>query len=56
MAVTSSTTEKGDPHPDNVLYVLQGHRGYVPAGKLEVYHVVPTEEELRGQARPHKDS
>ncbi|KAI4584425.1 hypothetical protein MJG53_007704 [Ovis ammon polii x Ovis aries] len=33
-----------------------GHRGYVPAGKLEVYHVVPTEEELRGQARPHKDS
>ncbi|XP_070321729.1 rho guanine nucleotide exchange factor 37 isoform X1 [Odocoileus virginianus] len=32
-----------------------GHRGYVPAGKLEVYHVVPSEEELRGQARPHRD-
>ncbi|XP_067588319.1 rho guanine nucleotide exchange factor 37 isoform X3 [Pseudorca crassidens] len=33
-----------------------GHRGYVPAGKLELYHVVPREEELRGQARPHRDS
>ncbi|XP_010848842.1 PREDICTED: rho guanine nucleotide exchange factor 37 isoform X2 [Bison bison bison] len=33
-----------------------GHRGYVPAGKLEVYHVVPSEEELRGQERPHRDS
>uniref|UniRef100_A0A8B9Y497 Rho guanine nucleotide exchange factor 37 n=1 Tax=Bos mutus grunniens TaxID=30521 RepID=A0A8B9Y497_BOSMU len=29
-----------------------GHRGYVPAGKLEVYHVVPSEEE----AKPHRDS
>ena len=28
----------------------------MPAGKLEVYHVVPSEEELRGQARPHRDS
>nr|XP_058918196.1 rho guanine nucleotide exchange factor 37 isoform X3 [Kogia breviceps] len=33
-----------------------GHRGYVPAGKLELYHVVPREEELRGQAKPHRDS
>ncbi|XP_059999934.1 rho guanine nucleotide exchange factor 37 isoform X2 [Lagenorhynchus albirostris] len=33
-----------------------GHRGYVPAGKLELYHVVPREEEFRGQARPHRDS
>ncbi|XP_032484068.1 rho guanine nucleotide exchange factor 37 isoform X4 [Phocoena sinus] len=33
-----------------------GHRGYVPAGKLELYHMVPREEELRGQARPHRDS
>ncbi|XP_057397189.1 rho guanine nucleotide exchange factor 37 isoform X2 [Balaenoptera acutorostrata] len=33
-----------------------GHRGYVPAGKLELYHVVPREEELRGQAKPHSDS
>ena len=27
----------------------------MPAGKLDVYHVVPSEEELRGQARPHRD-
>ncbi|KAM9106082.1 rho guanine nucleotide exchange factor 37 isoform 2-T2 [Megaptera novaeangliae] len=33
-----------------------GHRGYVPAGKLELYHVVSREEELRGQAKPHSDS
>ncbi|MBZ3882808.1 Rho guanine nucleotide exchange factor 37 [Sciurus carolinensis] len=33
-----------------------GHRGYVPAGKLQLYHVVPSEKELRGQAGPHQDS
>ncbi|KAK2116683.1 Rho guanine nucleotide exchange factor 37 [Saguinus oedipus] len=27
-----------------------GHRGYVPAGKLQLYHVVPSAEELRRQA------
>lgn len=33
-----------------------GHRGYVPAGKLELYHVVPSEEKPTGQAGPHEDS
>lgn len=33
-----------------------GHRGYVPAGKLELYHVVPAEEKLRGQAGPPEDT
>ncbi|XP_008526540.1 rho guanine nucleotide exchange factor 37 isoform X2 [Equus przewalskii] len=33
-----------------------GHRGYVPAGKLELYRVVPRDKELRGQAGPHEDS
>uniref|UniRef100_A0A8D0SUB2 Rho guanine nucleotide exchange factor 37 n=1 Tax=Sus scrofa TaxID=9823 RepID=A0A8D0SUB2_PIG len=33
-----------------------GHRGYVPAGKLELYHVAPSEEDLRGQAKPHENS
>ncbi|XP_058399802.1 rho guanine nucleotide exchange factor 37 isoform X2 [Diceros bicornis minor] len=33
-----------------------GHRGYVPAGKLELYRVVPREEELTGQVGPHQDS
>ncbi|XP_016066124.1 PREDICTED: rho guanine nucleotide exchange factor 37 [Miniopterus natalensis] len=33
-----------------------GHRGYVPAGKLELYHIVPSEEKLREQAEPHEDS
>ncbi|KAM6224244.1 rho guanine nucleotide exchange factor 37 [Rhynchocyon petersi] len=27
-----------------------GQRGYLPAGKLELYHVTPSEEEIRGQA------
>ncbi|XP_039692450.1 rho guanine nucleotide exchange factor 37 isoform X2 [Pteropus medius] len=31
-----------------------GHRGYVPAGRLEQYRVVPGEEKLRGQAGPHE--
>uniref|UniRef100_A0A8C3W3U7 Rho guanine nucleotide exchange factor 37 n=1 Tax=Catagonus wagneri TaxID=51154 RepID=A0A8C3W3U7_9CETA len=33
-----------------------GRRGYVPAGKLELYRVVPSEEDLRGQAKPCGDS
>uniref|UniRef100_A0A8D1I6X1 Rho guanine nucleotide exchange factor 37 n=1 Tax=Sus scrofa TaxID=9823 RepID=A0A8D1I6X1_PIG len=33
-----------------------GHRGYVPAGKLELYRVAPSEEDLRGQAKPHENS
>lgn len=33
-----------------------GQRGYVPAGKLELYHVIPGEEKLRGQAGPPEDS
>ncbi|XP_010987791.1 rho guanine nucleotide exchange factor 37 isoform X2 [Camelus dromedarius] len=33
-----------------------GHRGYVPAGKLELYRVVPSEEDLRGQTSPHENS
>ncbi|XP_069340038.1 rho guanine nucleotide exchange factor 37 [Eulemur rufifrons] len=33
-----------------------GQRGYVSAGKLQPYRTVPSEEELRGQARPHEDS
>ncbi|XP_006893812.1 PREDICTED: rho guanine nucleotide exchange factor 37 [Elephantulus edwardii] len=32
-----------------------GQRGYLPAGKLELYHVVPNEEELKWQAGPHED-
>uniref|UniRef100_K9IZ67 Rho guanine nucleotide exchange factor 37 n=1 Tax=Desmodus rotundus TaxID=9430 RepID=K9IZ67_DESRO len=32
-----------------------GHRGYVPAGKLELYHIIPSEEKLREQARPRED-
>ncbi|XP_012597064.2 rho guanine nucleotide exchange factor 37 isoform X1 [Microcebus murinus] len=33
-----------------------GHRGYVSAGKLQPYRMAPSEEELRGLARPHEDS
>ncbi|XP_029797305.1 rho guanine nucleotide exchange factor 37 [Suricata suricatta] len=33
-----------------------GHRGYVPAGKLEPYRVIPGQEEVKEQAQPHKDS
>lgn len=33
-----------------------GHRGYVPAGKLEPYQIVPREEKLRGQAGPGEAS
>ncbi|XP_071468350.1 rho guanine nucleotide exchange factor 37 isoform X2 [Marmota flaviventris] len=33
-----------------------GHRGYVPAGKLQLYQVVPSEKELRGQAGPREGS
>ncbi|XP_073932772.1 rho guanine nucleotide exchange factor 37 isoform X2 [Castor canadensis] len=32
-----------------------GHRGYVPAGKLHLYHIV-SEKLLRGQAGPREDS
>ncbi|XP_011924132.1 PREDICTED: rho guanine nucleotide exchange factor 37 isoform X3 [Cercocebus atys] len=32
-----------------------GHRGYVPAGKLQLYHVVPSAEELRRQVGLNKD-
>lgn len=32
-----------------------GQRGYVPAGKLELYHVIPSEEKLREQAQPRED-
>nr|XP_012308280.1 rho guanine nucleotide exchange factor 37 isoform X2 [Aotus nancymaae] len=32
-----------------------GHRGYVPAGKLQLYHVVPSAEELRRQAGLNED-
>lgn len=60
MVVTSSTTRrggKGGLQPDNVLHVCPlGHRGYVPAGKLELYRVTPSQEEVRGQEWPHKDS
>nr|XP_044989022.1 rho guanine nucleotide exchange factor 37 isoform X4 [Jaculus jaculus] len=33
-----------------------GHRGYVPAGKLQQYHVVPSEKEPRGQVGLLEDS
>ncbi|XP_032251181.1 rho guanine nucleotide exchange factor 37 isoform X3 [Phoca vitulina] len=33
-----------------------GHRGYVPAGKLELYRVTPRQEEVKEQEWPHKDS
>ncbi|XP_040828701.1 rho guanine nucleotide exchange factor 37 isoform X4 [Ochotona curzoniae] len=33
-----------------------GYRGYVPAGKLQLYHIVPNNKEPRGQAGPHVDS
>ncbi|XP_007941790.2 rho guanine nucleotide exchange factor 37 [Orycteropus afer afer] len=33
-----------------------GQRGYLPAGKLKLYHVVPSEKEHQGQAGPHEDS
>lgn len=33
-----------------------GHRGYVPAGKLQSYHpIIPSEKELRGQTGMHED-
>lgn len=33
-----------------------GHRGYVPAGKLQLYHpVISSEKELRGQTGVHED-
>ncbi|XP_008061560.1 rho guanine nucleotide exchange factor 37 [Carlito syrichta] len=32
-----------------------GHRGYVPAGKLQPYHVISTEEEPRGPAGPQEN-
>lgn len=28
-----------------------GPRGYVPAGKLELYHIIPSEEKFRGQMK-----
>ncbi|XP_034373519.1 rho guanine nucleotide exchange factor 37 [Arvicanthis niloticus] len=32
------------------------HRGYVPAGKLQLYHpIIPSEKELRGQTEMHED-
>ncbi|XP_040353333.1 rho guanine nucleotide exchange factor 37 isoform X1 [Herpailurus yagouaroundi] len=33
-----------------------GHRGYVPAGKLELYRVIPGQEEVKEQVQPPKDS
>lgn len=36
--------------------VSTGHRGYVPAGKLEPYQIVPREEKLGGQAGPGEAS
>ncbi|XP_022349140.1 rho guanine nucleotide exchange factor 37 [Enhydra lutris kenyoni] len=33
-----------------------GHRGYAPAGKLELYHVISGQEEIKGQEGPHQDS
>lgn len=33
-----------------------GQRGYVPAGKLELYHGTPSEEKLGEQAQPRDDS
>ncbi|XP_066129065.1 rho guanine nucleotide exchange factor 37 isoform X1 [Saccopteryx bilineata] len=33
-----------------------GHRGYVPAGKLELYHIVSSDEKLGGQAGPREDA
>ncbi|KAF3828518.1 hypothetical protein GH733_001931 [Mirounga leonina] len=33
-----------------------GHRGYVPAGKLELYRVIPRQEEVKEQEWPPKDS
>ncbi|XP_037595493.1 rho guanine nucleotide exchange factor 37 [Cebus imitator] len=39
------------------LLILSGnrHRGYVPAGKLQLYHVVPSAEELRRKAGLNED-
>ncbi|XP_002710348.2 rho guanine nucleotide exchange factor 37 isoform X1 [Oryctolagus cuniculus] len=33
-----------------------GHRGYVPAGRLQLYRIIPSDQELRGQAGPRVDS
>ncbi|XP_006864003.1 PREDICTED: rho guanine nucleotide exchange factor 37 [Chrysochloris asiatica] len=33
-----------------------GQRGYLPAGKLQLYHAIPSEEKFRGQVRSHEDS
>ncbi|KAM8764375.1 rho guanine nucleotide exchange factor 37 isoform 2-T5 [Rhynchonycteris naso] len=33
-----------------------GHRGYVPAGKLELYHIVPSDKKLGGQSGPREDA
>ncbi|XP_039095340.1 rho guanine nucleotide exchange factor 37 [Hyaena hyaena] len=33
-----------------------GHRGYVPAGKLELFRGIPGQEDAKEQVQPHKDS
>ncbi|XP_004631345.1 rho guanine nucleotide exchange factor 37 [Octodon degus] len=47
VALLQNKDTKG--HSSRWLVDTGGHRGYVPAGKLQFYHVVP-KEELRGQA------
>ncbi|XP_013367825.1 PREDICTED: rho guanine nucleotide exchange factor 37 isoform X2 [Chinchilla lanigera] len=53
VALLQNKDTKG--HSSRWLVDTGGHRGYVPAGKLQFYHVIPNEE-LRGQARQRRDS
>lgn len=53
VALLQNKDTKG--HSSRWLVDTGGLRGYVPAGKLQLYHFVPSEE-LRGQAGPQQDS
>ncbi|XP_033622559.1 rho guanine nucleotide exchange factor 37 isoform X2 [Fukomys damarensis] len=53
VALLQNKDTKG--HSSRWLVDTGGLRGYVPAGKLQLYHFVPSEE-LRGQAEPQQDS
>nr|XP_023416240.1 rho guanine nucleotide exchange factor 37 isoform X2 [Cavia porcellus] len=53
VALLQNKDTKG--HSSRWLVDTGGHRGYVPAGKLQLYHVIPSEE-LRGQAELRRGS
>ncbi|KAM5298228.1 LOW QUALITY PROTEIN: rho guanine nucleotide exchange factor 37 [Ctenodactylus gundi] len=53
VALLQNKDTKG--HSSRWLVDTGGHRGYVPAGRLQLYHVVPSEKELGGQVGLQKD-